>query len=208
MPQPIEAQAVWAKIKKEAIAKLDFNLVLADALNAVVPVTVDDNLLVLGFAEGGMHHAGVLQAPDKKNLIERMLLAESGVPMTYQLIEGTTIAEWEFVKARQERASAHTEASFAERKQQSAASSSVDELVQDLHRRYSNLEGRGFPQIKAKWLFDLIPTLVDTEEKLKGNDALFYRQYARVIDKVASLLDIPAVVVALELEKHKRSRGS
>lgn len=208
MPQPMDAQVVWAKIKQEALAKLEFNLVLADALNAVVPVTVDGNLLVLGFAQGGMHHAGILQGPDKKNLIERVLRQESGAPMTHQFIDGTTLQDWEFVKARQQRASAHTEAGFSERKQQSSASASVDELIQELHRRYNAVEGRGFPQMKAKWLLDLIPSLVNLEEKLKGNDELFYRQYARVIDKVASLLDIPAVVIALELEKYKRSRGS
>ena len=204
---PVDAEAVWVKMKREAVAKLDFNLVLADALNAVVPITVDGNMLVLGFAAGGMHHSGILSVPDKKNLFEQVLRAEGGPQMNYQFIDGTTVEDWEFVKQRQARASTHTEAAIAGRKQATTSVSTVDDLIQELHRRYQGVEGRGFSQIKAKWLLDLIPTLVNVEEKLKS-DEQFFRQFARVIDKVSSLTDIPAVTIALEIERYKRSKSA
>ncbi len=202
-----DAATLWAKIKSESIAKLEFNLVLADALNAVVPITVDGEILVLGYAEGALHHTRILGVPDKVNLINNTVKAETGGAVTtHTFVEGTAVKDWEYVKERKVRAAAHTDDAIAAKKVQSGSVSTIDDLIQELHRRYGQLEGRGFPQVKAKWLMEILPSLVQVEEQLRTRDDQYFRNFARVIDKVAALTEIPAVTIGLEIERLKRAR--
>lgn len=202
-----DVNRVWDIVKKEFFNRMDFSLVVSDALNAAVPISVDGDQFVLGFSGKQFHNAGLLQTPERRNTIEKILEAGFKRPMRLVIIEGTTVGEWETFKAREARAREKAMEEFAAKQQAFQTKMSLDELAQELYRRHGTVAGRQFPHIKAQFLLECIPLVAEAEEAVRNseefNEDTFNRELARVLDKLGGMTDVPASVVALELAHYK-----
>jgi hypothetical protein len=88
---------------------------------------------------------------------------------------------------------------------------SFDALREELARRHAEVEGRQFPQVKARFLMSVLPLLAETSAAVKAdpnvNEDTFNRELARTLDRLGGWVDMSASQVALELERYLASQG-
>jgi len=207
-----DATQVWEETKKVLLDKLPFNLSIFDAFNACTPITIDGDTLILGLTTQQMHLAGHLQTPDNRNAILQVLKQKIGPKANYQVIDGQTLAHWQVVKSRQERAEASGQQQLQDRLGRREMVGSVDELSQELYRRHGELKNRQFPQVKARFLAETIPLLVEGEDRIRQqgnlNEDQFIRQFARLLDKLAGMTDVSASLIALEMARYRKAKAA
>jgi hypothetical protein len=173
------------------------------ALEQMKPLTIEDNTLVLGLASGLGYHASHLTSSDRRNAMDNVLSDMMGKRMTFRIIEGDTLEDWEATKVR-DNASRASDALRREAKDRDRVLEDSWESVSDeIYRVYSRIPLKQFPQNRAAFLRAALPILNDARRKLlSGENAqmeISHRAYARTIEKVATLSDLPATWIALEL---------
>jgi hypothetical protein len=89
-----------------------------------------------------------------------------------------------------------------------AADAPWDELVQRMHRQYQQLTKRQYPQSKARYLREALGWLIRTDEEIRFggdvNEDAHERALARAIERLASIVELPPVLIAMELESMRR----
>jgi len=208
----LEAAQVWEETKKVLLDKLPFNLGVFDAFNACVPITIDEDTLVLGMTTAQMHMGGHLQTPDNRNAITQVLHQKIGPNAKYILIDGSTVDHWEVAKARHVRAAASEHQQVQDRQGRRTMVDSVDELSQELYRRHGDLKNKQFPQIRARFIAECIPLLADAEERMRQQSGLnedqFIRQWARLLDRLARWTEVGATIIALEVARYRGAKAA
>jgi len=211
MTKRLDPQKVWEYTKKKLLDRMPFNLAVMDALNAAVPITVEEKLLVLGLPKDQTHNRGHLETPEQRNMIEQILREALGEGFSFTVIDGTTQEEWEFIRDRRDAAKRAVQEEFAEKRRTSAITRSFTDLSRELAHRQAQMSGHKFPHMKAAFLLDAMPLIRNVENNMKAdpnlNDAEFHRQFARVFDKLAVMLDMPASVIAVEYLRYCREQG-
>jgi hypothetical protein len=78
-----------------------------------------------------------------------------------------------------------------------------------MHRQYQQLPKRQYPQSKARYVREALGWLVRTDEEIRFggdvNEDAHERAMARAIERLASIVELPPVLVAMELEAMRRS---
>lgn len=206
-----DLNAIWESVKREALKHLNFTLPLSEAFNAAIPLAIDDDgIFVLGFDGANFYRSGLLDRPDVRLKLEEILTKGFKRPMTLRIIHGTTAEDWRTTKSREQIAAEKREEAFAQAQEATGAQSSFDALGLELRRRYGALEGRQYTQVKARFLVDSIPLILETERLIveregTSTDAL-QRQLSRLVDSLALMLDVPPLVIALEVERQREMR--
>lgn len=205
----IDLDWVWREVRKRVFlrGKLTFSLAVADALKIAVPIAFDDNIFVVGFASRDYPMAAALSGATVKNTIEGILRQAAGHNIILEVIEGTTMADWEEIHERRVRAQSAMIA-MAERKVGEHHFDDVlNQIVGEIRHRVSQVQSRSLPQVRAELVLDIAPSLADAEEMLFGDQASHeaQRAMARVIDRIATFLDVPPLTLALEIERHRRA---
>jgi hypothetical protein len=202
----VDLQWVWREVRKRVFIKLPFSLGLADAMEAAVPLSLDDDTFVCGLAERDSALAGQLMADQVKNTIENILRQASGRYMHFEIIEGTALEDWLEIKARREKAQDAVIA-FAEKGVEAHHFEDLlNQIVGEMRRRITTARDKALPQVRAQLLLELVPSLVDAEEMLfpdrEAHEAR--RAMARALDRIAGFLDVTPFVLALEVERWRR----
>jgi hypothetical protein len=202
-----DARFIWAEVV-ERVKDRTISPALWRALEKAVGVTIEDGQLIIGFTSPDMPMSGHLRSGDHKNTIESCIAEVAGEPLRLRMIEGLTVADWEAAKRREAAAEAARASAARRRAHESEASKTWDVLMEQVSRRYANTPMRQFPQMRAKYLADATQMIVEAMETLypAGSevDELAERALARLIEKIATLIDVPSVVVANGI---LRSRG-
>lgn len=196
------APQIWSKtvdIVKDRVNNRSF----WEALEQAVGITLEDDLFIIGLNPRIFNHAGHLTVSDHRNAIERALSEIVGRPVRTRVIEGDTLEDWANTKKRDARVAASREATYERRAREEAAAASWDTLLEQIARTYSNLPLRQLPQVKARFLTDMLYAVSDAMDALypAQPDEASERHLARVIDKVAGGAEVPPALVALELER-------
>jgi len=199
------AVKAWEATKKILLDKMPFNMVVYDAINAAVPITIDGNVLILGISNEQLHQKGLLDTPDQRNVIEATLSQLFKREFTYEVIAGTTLDDYRLVKERRAQAAEVAQRKASEEIQKRGVRRSIDAVTGEIQQRYSRVEYRQFPQHQARFLRDCLPLLVSTLDELEesgqaGSDEV-ERQLARLYDKLSVWTNMPAAVIALEVER-------
>lgn len=175
------------------------------ALEQLAPLVVEDDTLVLGLSSGLQYHASQLTSADRRNAIENVLSEMMGRRMAFRIIEGDTLEDWEQAKLR-DAVLRTTEASKrATRDRDRQLEDSWESVSDEVHRVYSRIPLKQMPQSRAAFLEAALPIIATAQRRLlTGENASMevnQRAYARLIEKVASLSDLPPTWVALELHR-------
>lgn len=207
-----DINAIWESIKREALNHLNFTLPLSEAFNAAIPLAIDDDgIFVLGFDGANFYRSGMLERPDVRLKLEEILTKGFNRSMTLRIIHGTVAEDWSIAKSREQIAAEKREEAYVQAKETTGAQSSFDELGLELRRRYGALEGRQYTQVKARFLVDNIPFILETErlvaEREGASTDAFQRQLSRLVDSLALMLDVPPLVIALEIEGQRGRKG-
>ncbi|MGB9608156.1 MAG: hypothetical protein ACPL7E_06435, partial [bacterium] len=73
------------------------------------------------------------------------------------------------------------------------------------HRQYASLQQRSLPQVKAAFLYDVIPKIVAKKRELASEDEASKetndKALARLLERLSSWTGIPTTLIAFEIIK-------
>ncbi len=209
-----DLQQVWAqavdRVKREIIAPS-----LWRAIERTIPVTREGDVFAVGLAPGEGQYAGTMNTGEYRAAIERILRAVTGDDaLTFRLIEGTTLADWEYTKARDVAAVAQRRQAAQKRVVESKAFGSWDEIYDQVSRLWANAEYRALATGKGRYLDQALGMIEKALDSLAPagdgkRSEQTERGLSRVIERVASMVSADATVIAYLLEQRRtNSPGS
>ena len=207
-------EKIWREATEVVLIRSDRFGPLNQAMQAAIPITLDGDILVVTLPGSERHLSGHLDTASNRNAILNALELVSGGRLTFRIIDGTTVEDWQILKQAEKRRVAS-----AARRQATPSAPTVrvggaavgpwDELLQQLHRRYQELPRRQYAQAKARYLRESLGLILRVEEetRLEGevDEDAHERALARALERVATIVELPAVVVAYEFERIKRT---
>jgi hypothetical protein len=222
-PSDLDAWDLWHDVVVE-IKKRIMQPSFWQAVEAVIPITVDDKTLVVGLPVAAGYYSSHLTGNENRNQIERIIQDLLGYRLTFRLIEGTEESDWEDVKRREEAAKSAQQAFRSRFDGGPAVSSSSpnasgeapvrtvltwESLMERIFATYSRSQGHHLPQGRVQYLLLVLPVIAEGSQKLMEaaphDKDRNERALARILDKVAGLVEVPSAVVALELARYQQS---
>lgn len=202
-PQGVDLNWVWREVRKRVFIKLPFSLGVADAMEAVVPITLTEDAFVCGLSSRNYALAGNLHAVQVRNTIENILRQAANRQIRFELIEGTTLADWQAIQERQQRAHEAVVAMAERQIEEHHYDDVLNQVVTEMRRRITNTPDRMLPPVRAHLMLELVPQLADIEEMLFAGQETHDRRrsMARAIDRIASFLEVSPFTLALEIER-------
>jgi|GEM_PF-2153349 len=211
-------EKIWREATDVVLLRSDRFGPLNQAMQAAITITLDEDILVLTMPGSERHLSGHLETAANRNSILNALELVSGDRLDFRIIDGTTVDDWKRLKEVETKAKesamsgAATKAPSGGTRPRSTGrigEGPWDEVIQRIHRQYQQIPKRQYPQSKARYLREALTWIAATDEELRYQDDfdedIHERSLARAIERVASVLDLPAVVVALQLETMKRT---
>jgi hypothetical protein len=174
-----------------------------EALEATRAITIENDTLIIGMEGENFTGASHIQQTSTLNTVHRAIEEIFGKPLQLRLIEGHTLADWEAAKEREARLRAMKQAPAPAQPEAHVASDSWEAVYEQLGRLYAQALHRSLPQGKARYANEALYLLVeamDTIYKDNGDDTS-ERNLARALDRIAANTEIPAAVLAFEMER-------
>lgn len=182
-----------------------------EALEATHPITIENDTLIIGLDSANFNRASHIQQSAHFNAIVRAVEERFNQPLKVRLIEGSSVADWEATKEREARLAALKQSpSVTNVPIPSALSDSWETLSERIARIYSGMPNRSLPQGKARYANEALYTLVEAMDTLyeEEGDETTERSLARILERIATASEIPAPVLAFELERLRAWRKS
>lgn len=165
------------------------------ALNAAIPIALDDSTFVLGVDERDAESHGHLALANVRRVMEQELEKRLGSKVEVEVIAGITINHWESLKRRRDEFR-RLEKESAERAKERATQVSVwDSIYDQMGREFGNLENKAQPQVRARfmlWCVDLVAAHLHGSEHTEDDE----RNFARCVDRIASYADANQTYIA------------
>jgi hypothetical protein len=175
-----------------------------EALEATRPVTIEGNTLVIGLRESEYSRVGYLEQSANMNAIVKAVQERFNAPLQVRIIEGQTLADWEAIKSRDQRIAVMRQQEIAPRHNEPVVQDGTWEGLADaLSQLYSISPFRNLPQGKARFANDALYALAEAMDTLypEDPDETTERNLARALERISGYADIPATVLAFELER-------
>ena len=195
---------MWAKcvnLLKDRVNNRSF----WEALEMTVPITIEDDTLIIGMTSENFNRAGYIQQAANQNMILKTVKEVFNRALQMKIIDGQDIKDWDDAKEREKRLSMmrQAQAPSAHAPIAPADASSWDALMDSLARLYSQTPIKTSPQGKARYANEAIYLVVEAMDKLypASPDDTTERSLTRAVDKIAGYTDMPASVVAFEVER-------
>ncbi len=181
------------------------------ALERTVPVVWEGDTFVVGFLSGESV-SGQLGAFETRLAIEKALREVSGTQsVSYRLIEGETIADWEYVKLRDAAVIAGQQQAVVRSQKETAAAGTWDEVYERIARLWTGAEHRGQAGGRARFLHSSMTVLEEATRRIYPDaatkpDEAQERGLSRVLERIASYTNSDAAMVGAllfgRLDKH------
>jgi DNA polymerase elongation subunit (family B) len=175
-----------------------------EAVEATSAVTVEGDLLVVGLPSEDYNRASHITHSTTLNTVESVVSSVFGQPLKVKVIEGITLADWDAHKEREAKVAALRQASLVPRPaSQSGSSNSWEALYEQMSRLFSQTPNRTLPTGKARFANEALYILLDAMNRLYPNppDEASERSLCRVLERISNTSEIPAPVLAFELER-------
>lgn len=201
----VDLDWVWLEVRKRVFIKLPFSLGVSEAMEKIVPIMLDGDIFVCGFTTENFPLSGLLNADQVRNTIENILRSAAKRPIHFEVIEGTTVAEWQEIKDRRGKAREAMVAMAEKRVEEHHFEDVIIQIVAELRKRVTGTPDRVLPQVRARLLLSVLPSLADAEDMLfRGEDTHEARRtMARALERVSTFLEVPPYVLALEVERYR-----
>ncbi len=171
------------------------------ALNAAVPIAVDDGWLILGIPQNDTELAGHLRLPNTSRQIEVAFSKSYGAPVKVRIIGGTTDADYEIFKRREAERRRMQEAEMVKLRQELQAKSTWEGVYEQLSRRFSAMTNRSLPQNKARFYAEAVALVAEARKERHNEDDSGERNFARCLERISQYSDVPSTLVAEEVLK-------
>ena len=198
---------VWREVRKRVFIKLPFSLGVAEALQAVVPIVLDESHFVVGLTSRDYPLSANLLAENVRNTIESILRQASRQYIHFEVIEGTTMEEWNEAKRRRNRAQEAVIAMAEKKGEEHHFEDILNQIIGEIRRRITATRDRALPQVRAQLMLEIVPSLGDATEMLFHDPDTHEarRIMARALDRVAGFLDVPVIYLAIEVERYRNA---
>lgn len=174
------------------------------ALERTVPVVWEGDTFVVGFRSGDSV-SGQLGAFETRLAIEKAVRDVTGTEsVSYRLIEGDTLADWEYVKARDQAAATGQQQAIVRTQKETVSAGTWDEVYERIARLWTAAQFRGQAAGRARFLHSALDVLEEATTRFypdaatKPDDAQ-ERGLSRVIERIASYTTTDAAVVGVLL---------
>lgn len=204
----LSAPQLWAKTVEQV--KLTVNhRSLWETLEKAVGIAIEDGILIVGMNARNFNEAGHMQTSEHRNAIETTASALAGQPLKIRVIEGDTPADWANTQVRDAKVAAMRTATYDRRDKEGAATQSWDHIYEHVAKSWSSLHGRQLPQIRSRYLKEMVGRIADELDRdpPRDSDEHAQRLIARVIDRVAGNVEVPSTVVAFEVDRARAARA-
>jgi hypothetical protein len=171
------------------------------AINAAVPIVVEDGTLVLGIPSNDTELAGHLRLPNTSRQIETAFSKQYGSPIRVRVIGGTSIDDYEIVKRRDAERRRMQEAEMSKLRQELQAKNTWEGVYEQLSRRFSAMSNRSLPQNKARFYAEAVDLVAETRKEHQEFDDMSERNFARCLERISQYSDVPSTLVAEEVLK-------
>jgi len=175
-----------------------------EALEATSAVTVEGDILVIGLAPEDYNRASHITHSTTLHTVNTIVSTVFGQQLKLQVIEGTTVADWEAHKEREAKAAAMRRESLTPRPAVSTTPGNTWEaLYEQMSRLFAQTPNRTLAQGKARFANEALYIVLDAMNRLYPNppDDASERSLHRVLERIANTSEIPAPVLAFELER-------
>jgi hypothetical protein len=182
-----------------------------EALEATHAITVENDNLIIGLDAENFNRSSHILQVSTLNTVHRTIEEVFNKPLHVKLIEGRTYADWEAYKAREARiASSKQAAAKPYTPAPTAGAESWDGVYEQLSRLFAVASHRSLPQGKARYANEALYLLVEAMDTIYPDqpDEHAERNLARALDRIAASADIPASVIAFEMERLRAWRKS
>lgn len=207
MMKEFSLEEIWNKTVQE-VKERNFFPPFWQALDSVVPLSLEEEYIVLGFKPGTFHLRTHLESGSNRILIEEVLSKLLGKPYTLKVVEASSPEEWQAIREREERIEEVEIEEFARRRGTVGILREWERFVLELHRLYSSIPQRSLPQVRAAFLYQVMPRILAKKKELysdeEGSRETNEKAFARLLDRLSSWTDIPSTVIALELLKREK----
>ncbi len=210
MGEKPDLQALWKDVDQALRRRPGTSRALWDAVSAAVPLTIEDDALVIGFEPKDMRHASYVETRVNKAQVQEVLQAKTGRRLDLKCIEGATVGHWDRHKEREaERVRVSTE-SMAERQTHKVSHVGWEELLGNLQVLFADTPGRRHATVQAHLLVKALPLVYDVEMRVRSADPeseqIAMQGLNRAFDRIATVCELPPSQVALEYLRYKSAR--
>jgi hypothetical protein len=204
-------EEVWQAVV-ERVKERKFFPPLWQALDSTVPLALEDEYIVIGFKTGTFHLRTHIETGSNRVLIEEELRKIMNKPYTIKVVDASTPEEWQAIREREEKIEEVEMEEFARRRGTTSLLREWMEFSLELHRLFSSLQQRSLPQVKAGFLYQVLPLIAKKKRELHREDEASKetneKALARLLDRLSSWTGIPNTLIAYELLKlEKEGKG-
>ena len=174
-----------------------------EALEATHAITIEGDSLIIGIDAENFNRSGHILQSSTLNTVLKTMEEVFNKPLQLKVVEGSTLADWEAHKAREVRLAASKMAAVTAVSTPSSVTDSWEGVYEQLSRLFAQAGNRSLPQGKARYANEALYLLVEAMDTIypEPPDDHSERNLARAIDRIAASADIPASVIAFEMER-------
>ena len=173
-----------------------------EALEHTRAITIESGTLVLGIEAEEYNRASTITQVSMLHTVHEVVRQLFGQPLKVRIIEGAGLADWDAAKVQDASVAALKVAAPIARAAP-VGGSGWDSVTDQLSRLYAQAPFRALPQGKARYANEALYLLVEAMDTLYPDetDEQTERSLARILDRIANASEIPAAVLAFELER-------
>lgn len=203
----VDLDWVWKEVRKRVFIKVDYNASVYDAMEAAVPIVLDGDLFVVGLSARDFTMARSLNAGAVHNTIENILRQAAGRPIKFDVIEGTTMADWQHVQERRVKAEEALTELATHGPRDHHLEDLLNQIVGEIRHQVSQVHDRMLPVARAALILDVAASLADAQDMLfpEVETRETKRAMSRVIDRVSNFIEVPSLTLAIEVERNRRA---
>jgi hypothetical protein len=174
-----------------------------EAIEQTHPVTIENDTLIIGLDAMNFNHATHIQQTTTMHAVTETVKEVFNHTLQVRLIEGSSLADWEAVKERDARVAAMKQQTVTRKVVEDVNAQSWDALYDHIARLYAQTPHRSLPQGKARYANEALYMLVEAMDSLYPDDAdeITERSLSRILERIANASEIPAPMLAFELER-------
>lgn len=206
---PASLPALWGACVDQLKDRVN-NRSFWEAIEQTVPITIENSTLIIGLDPMNFNLATHIQQVARMQAVQQVVQEQYGQPLSVRLIEGTALPDWESTKVREARVTAMRAATTERQIKEDSVAGSWEAIYDQVGQLYRDTALRMLPQNKARYANEALYALVEAMDGLYAEepDEASERNLARILDRIATASEIPAPVLAFELERLRTWRKS
>ena len=197
----IDLETVWAQVNR-LLREGAVNRALWDAAEVAKPLALEGRTLILGITAANFRHASYLQTDINRSQLRKLIQQCCGVDLELRVIQGSTAEEWERAKAREREAEEKAVSGIRRAASFKGAEALWETANHEINLVFTGVRARAYGTTRARLLIKALPVLYKAEQAARAEepqaDEAHERQLNRIIDRIATNVDLSPTAVALE----------